>query len=92
MCPVQCLFLSTVGVAPYSLVLRSLRIHPYADGTVECKEDLNASRALFVLEHNIKNKWCPRTVWWRFLRGHLYRDSECRAGRDLSVVGGATHS
>jgi len=27
---------------------------PYADGRGEWKEDLNASRALLVLEHNIK--------------------------------------
>jgi len=90
--PVQYLFLNSVGLAPCSLLLRSLRSHPYADDRVECKEDLNAFRALFVLESNIKNKWCPRTVWWKFLRGHLYRDSECRAGRDISVVGGATRS
>ena len=27
--------------------------HPYADGRVECKDGLNASRALLVLEHII---------------------------------------
>jgi len=63
--------------APYSLVLQSLRSHPYADGRVECKDDLNASRALFVLERKILLKrigykcvppwslvaWPPVEVW-----------------------------
>ena len=52
--PVQCLFLSSLDLAPCSLVFRSLRSRPYADCTVDCKEDINASRALLVLEHNTK--------------------------------------
>jgi len=43
-----------------SLLLWSLRSHPYADGRVECKGDLNASRALILLEHNIKK--CGRAI------------------------------
>ena len=64
--PVQYLFLSillkSLGLTPCSQVLRSLRNHPYVDGRVECKEDLNASRALLVLEHNIKKEWCECPV------------------------------
>jgi len=43
-------------LGPCSLVLLSLRSHSYADDRV--KEDLNASRALLALEHNIKKQWC----------------------------------
>ena len=53
----------------YSLVLQSP--HPYADGRVECKGDLNASRALLFLERTILFKrirchpvaWPPVEVW-----------------------------
>ena len=44
--------------------MRSLRSHPYADGRDECKDGLNASLALLVLEHNIKKCGRPRTVWY----------------------------
>jgi len=36
--------------APYSLVLHSLLSHFYADGRVKCNDNLNASRALLILE------------------------------------------
>jgi len=39
--------------------LRSLRSHPYADAGVVCKDDLNASRALLVLEHDIEKGGRP---------------------------------
>jgi len=50
--PVQYLYLC-------SLVLRSLCSHPNAHGGVQCKRDLNASRAPFVLEHNIRKMAGP---------------------------------
>ena len=57
--PVKYLFLSSGGLSPCSLVLRSLYNHPFADGRIECKEDLNASRILLVLENSIKSNGAP---------------------------------
>jgi len=54
--PAHCSFLSIIlkrNGAPYSLVLRFLCSHSYTECVVECKEDLNASRAQLVLERTI---------------------------------------
>jgi len=44
--------------------LQFLRNHRNADGRVECKDGLNAFRALLVLEYNIKKRRQTRTVWY----------------------------
>ena len=54
------------------MVLRFLCSHPDADGGFECKGDLNASRALLVLERIILEKEgrLPYTLVRGFLRRH----------------------
>jgi len=81
------------GRPPYSLVVRSLRSNPYAEGMVECKDDPSAPSALLVLEHNIKKysrSWYSLVL--RSLRSHPYADGrvECKddpsASRALPVL------
>ena len=51
---------------------------------VECREALNASRALLVLHHNIKKGVRHRTVW--YCSPHSYSDGrfECKDGLNAS--------
>jgi len=45
---------------PYSLVFRFVCSHPDADGEVECKGGLNASRALLVFERILETEGRPQ--------------------------------
>jgi len=68
------------------LVLRLLCSHLYADGGVECKGDLNASRALLVLEHNIKKERFPQyRLLFRFLCSHPYANGMVEWKEDLNA-------
>ena len=55
---------------------------------VQCKEDLNASRALLVLEHSIKEEWCVCVCVWGRPPSRLVAEGKkaVRYGR------GTTHS
>jgi len=66
----------------YSLILQFLRSHPYADGRVECKDGLNASRALFVLEYDIKKgREAPYSL---VLQSYADGRVECKDGLNAS--------
>jgi len=87
--PVHCSFLSIIikrNGDPYSVVMQTLRSHPNGDGRVECKDDLNASRALLVLEHNKKELCPPSNVVLQSLRSHPDADGRVECKDDLNAA------
>jgi len=69
-------------VPTYSLLLQFLRNHRNADGRIECKDGPYASRALLVLEYNIKmGRQAPYSL---VLQSYADGSVECKDGLNAS--------
>jgi len=88
MCPAHYSFFSLLLKSIGRLVQFCIAVpHPYADVRVDCKDGLNASRALLVLERTIlKQDRASRTVGYLCCHPYAHGKVECKKSVNEAVA------